>query len=222
MRAPIPASMRTRARRDGGDWVLNGTKMWITNGSIADVAVVWARTEDDGIRGFVVDEGTRAASARPRSTASCRCAPRSPPSSSSTTCACPRTPCSPGANSLRGPLSCLDEARYGIVWGAVGAARACFEAALDYAKERIVVRQADRRLPADAAEARRDGARDQPRPAARPPPRADEGRRARCGPSRSAWGKLGQRPRRARGLPAAREPSSAATGSRSSTRSSGT
>ncbi len=132
-----PGSMRTRARRDGSDWILHGQKMWITNGSIADVAVVWAQTED-GIRGFLVPKGTQGLHAPRTSTGSSRCAPRSPPSCCSTTCGCRATRCFPEATSLRGPLSCLNEARYGIVWGAIGAARACFEAALAYSQERIV------------------------------------------------------------------------------------
>ena len=90
-----PAGMRTSARRDGGDWVLNGTKMWITNGGIADVAVVWARTDDEGVRGFLVPTGT-AGLHHPRHRAtSCRCGPRSPPSWSSRTAGCPATPSSP-------------------------------------------------------------------------------------------------------------------------------
>ena len=139
-----PGSMRTRARRDGDDWILHGQKMWITNGSVADVAVVWARDRRGRPR---LPRPARAPRASPprTSTRSCRCARRSPPSCCSTTCACPPSALLPEATSLRGPLSCLNEARYGIVWGAVGAARACFEAALDYSQERIAVRQADRR-----------------------------------------------------------------------------
>jgi glutaryl-CoA dehydrogenase len=131
-----PGAMRTRARRDGSDWILNGTKMWITNGSIADVAVVWAAT-DDGIRGFVVERGTRGFSAPEiHKKLSLRASVTSELVLDDV-----RVPDSarlPEATSLRGPLSCLNEARYGIVWGAAGAARACLEAALDYAKERIV------------------------------------------------------------------------------------
>jgi glutaryl-CoA dehydrogenase len=130
-----PGSMRTRARRDGQDWILNGTKMWITNGSIADVAVVWART-DDGIRGFLVPRGTHGFTAPEiHKKLSLRAS-----ITSELVLDDVRVPASamlPEADSLRGPLSCLNEARYGIVWGAAGAARACFEAALDYAKERI-------------------------------------------------------------------------------------
>jgi glutaryl-CoA dehydrogenase len=132
-----PGSMRTRARRDGGDWVLNGSKMWITNGTIADLAVVWARTEDDEIRGFVVEKGMRGFSAPEiHRKLSLRASVTSELVLDDVRV--PEENMLPGANSLRGPLSCLDEARYGIVWGSMGAARACFESALDYAKERIV------------------------------------------------------------------------------------
>jgi glutaryl-CoA dehydrogenase len=124
-----PGSMRTRARRDGGDWVLNGAKMWITNGSIADVAVVWAQT-DDGVRGFLVPSGTPGFSAPEiHKKLSLRASVTSELVLDDARL--------PEAKSLRGPLSCLNEARYGIVWGAAGAARACLEAALAYAKERI-------------------------------------------------------------------------------------
>ncbi len=131
-----PGSMRTRAKRDGGDWILNGSKMWITNGSIADVAVVWASTED-GIRGFLVPRGTSGFSAPEiHKKLSLRASVTSELVLDDV-----RLPDSarlPEATSLRGPLSCLNEARYGIVWGAAGTARACLEAALAYAKERIV------------------------------------------------------------------------------------
>jgi glutaryl-CoA dehydrogenase len=132
-----PGSMRTRARRDGGDWILNGSKMWITNGTIADLAIVWARTEDDEIRGFVVEKGMRGFSAPEiHRKLSLRASVTSELVLDDVRV--PEENMLPGANSLRGPLSCLDEARYGIVWGSMGAARACFESALDYAKERIV------------------------------------------------------------------------------------
>ncbi len=132
-----PGSMRTRARRDGADWILNGSKMWITNGTIADLAVVWARTEDDEIRGFVVEKGMRGFSAPEiHRKLSLRASVTSELVLDDVRV--PDENMLPGANSLRGPLSCLDEARYGIVWGSMGAARACFESALDYAKERIV------------------------------------------------------------------------------------
>ncbi|HEV7771904.1 MAG TPA: acyl-CoA dehydrogenase family protein [Conexibacter sp.] len=132
-----PGAMRTRARRQpDGDWILNGSKMWITNGSIAQIAVVWAAT-DDGIRGFLVPRGTKGFSAPEiHKKLSLRASVTSELVLDDV-----RLPDSarlPQATSLRGPLSCLNEARYGIVWGAAGAARACLEAALEYAKERIV------------------------------------------------------------------------------------
>jgi glutaryl-CoA dehydrogenase len=130
-----PGSMRTRARRDGGDWILNGTKMWITNGSIADVAVVWART-DEGVRGFLVPAGTPGFSAPEiHRKLSLRASVTSELVLDDVRL--PADALLPEATSLRGPLSCLNEARFGIVWGAIGAARACFEAALAYGKERI-------------------------------------------------------------------------------------
>jgi glutaryl-CoA dehydrogenase len=130
-----PGSMRTRARRDGSDWILNGAKMWITNGSVADVAVVWART-DDGVRGFLVPKGTPGFSAPEiHKKLSLRASVTSELVFDDVRL--PADAMLPEVSSLRGPLSCLNEARYGIVWGAVGAARACFEAALDYAKERV-------------------------------------------------------------------------------------
>ncbi|HEX3618162.1 MAG TPA: acyl-CoA dehydrogenase family protein [Solirubrobacteraceae bacterium] len=131
-----PGSMRTRARRDGPDWILHGQKMWITNGSIADVAVVWART-DDGIRGFLVPKGTDGFSTQEiHKKLSLRASVTSELLLDDVRL--PADALLPQATSLRGPLSCLNEARYGIVWGAIGAARACFEAALDYSQERIV------------------------------------------------------------------------------------
>jgi glutaryl-CoA dehydrogenase len=130
-----PGSMRTRARRDGDEWVLNGQKMWITNGTIADVAVVWAQT-DEGVRGFLVPRGTPGFTAPEiHKKLSLRASVTSELVLDDV-----RLPDSarlPEANSLRGPLSCLNEARYGIVWGAAGAARACLEAAVDYATTRI-------------------------------------------------------------------------------------
>ena len=133
-----PGSMRTHARRDGSDWILNGAKMWITNGTIADVAIVWARTDDGRDPRLPRREGHAGLLARRRSTRSSRSARRSHRELVLEGRARAGRGVLPGASTLRGPLSCLNEARYGIVWGAVGAARACFEAALDYAKERIV------------------------------------------------------------------------------------
>jgi glutaryl-CoA dehydrogenase len=129
-----PGRMRTSARRDGSDWVLSGSKMWITNGGIADLAVVWAKT-DDGIRGFLVPTDTpgfatndvhRKLSLRASVTSELVLHDVRLPDDAML----------PGAVGLKGPLSCLTEARFGIVWGVLGAARACFEAALSYAGER--------------------------------------------------------------------------------------
>jgi len=130
-----PGSMRTSARRDGSSFVLNGTKMWITNGSIADLAVVWART-DDGIRGFLVERGTPGfTTSDVHHKLSLRASITSELHFED--CHVPAENMLPNIRGLRGPLSCLDEARYGIAWGATGAARACYEVALDYAKTRI-------------------------------------------------------------------------------------
>ena len=130
-----PGSMRTRARRDGDDWVLHGQKMWITNGSVADVAIVWART-DEGVRGFVVPRGTRGFTTQDiHGKLSLRASVTSELLLDDVRL--PAAAMLPEATSLRGPLSCLNEARYGIVWGAAGAARACFESALDYSCARV-------------------------------------------------------------------------------------
>jgi glutaryl-CoA dehydrogenase len=131
-----PGSMRTRARRDGADWVLNGTKMWITSGSMADVAVVWAQT-DEGIRGFVVPTDTPGFTTQDiHMKLSLRASVTSELILDDVRL--PADAMLPAAHGLKGPLVCLDEARFGIVFGANGAARACYEAALDYARERIV------------------------------------------------------------------------------------
>lgn len=131
--------MRTRAERDGTDWVLTGRKMWITNGSVAGVAVVWAQTDEEGggsgIRGFVVPTDSPGFSAPEiRHKWSLRASVTSELVLDGVRL--PADAVLPGATGLRGPLSCLSHARYGIVWGAMGAARASFEAALDYAKSR--------------------------------------------------------------------------------------
>ena len=129
-----PGSMITTARRDGSDWILNGRKMWITNGSIADVAVVWARTEE-GIRGFLVPVGTPGFSAPEiKHKLSLRASVTSELVLDDVRL--PADAVLPKAEGLRAPLSCLSEARYGIVWGAMGAARSAFEAALEYSKTR--------------------------------------------------------------------------------------
>jgi glutaryl-CoA dehydrogenase len=129
-----PASMRTAARRDGSDWVLNGTKMWITNGNVADLAIIWARTEG-GIRGFIVPTASRGFTANLiHRKASLRASVTSELVLDNVRI--PNELMLPGVSSMRGPLSCLSEARFGILFGVMGAARACYEAALDYAKER--------------------------------------------------------------------------------------
>jgi glutaryl-CoA dehydrogenase len=130
-----PANMRTRARRDGGDWVLNGTKMWITNGGVADVAVVWAQT-DDGIRGFVVPTETNGFSTRDiHRKLSLRASITSELILEDVRL--PGDAALPEVRGMRGPLSCLNEARFGICWGSVGAGTACYLAALEYAKTRV-------------------------------------------------------------------------------------
>ena len=130
-----PASMRTNARRDGDSYILNGTKMWITNGGIADLAVVWARAED-GVRGFLVERGTPGfTTSNIHHKLSLRASITSELHFED--CRVPAENMLPNVRGLRGPLSCLDEARFGIAWGANGAARACYETALDYAKTRI-------------------------------------------------------------------------------------
>jgi glutaryl-CoA dehydrogenase len=130
-----PAGMRTSARRDGSDWVLNGTKMWITNGGFADLAVVWARS-DNGVRGFLVPRGTPGFSTRDiERKLSLRAAVTSELIFDD--CRLPADAVLPEVRGMRGPLSCLTEARYGIVWGSMGAARTCFATALDYAGSRV-------------------------------------------------------------------------------------
>jgi glutaryl-CoA dehydrogenase len=131
-----PAGMRTRARRDGSDWILNGTKMWITNGNLADVATVWAQT-DDGIRGFLVPTDTPGFSANEiHKKLSLRASVTSELVLDNV-----RLPASaqlPEARGLSGPLSCLNEARFGIVFGALGAARDSLETAIAYTQSRDV------------------------------------------------------------------------------------
>jgi glutaryl-CoA dehydrogenase len=130
-----PANMRTFAKRDGSDWVLNGTKMWITNGGISDVAVVWAQT-DEGVRGFVVPTGAKGFTAQDiHRKHSLRASVTSELSLDDVRL--PGDAVLPEVKGMRGPLSCLTEARYGICWGSVGAGRACYESALEYAKTRV-------------------------------------------------------------------------------------
>jgi glutaryl-CoA dehydrogenase len=130
-----PAGIRTIARRDGSGWVLDGTKMWITNGSIADLAVVWAQT-DDGIRGFIVPRGAAGFTA---SNIHRKLSLRASVTSELvfSRCRLPAEALLPEAHGLAAPLACLNEARYGIVWGAMGAARSCYETALEYSKTRV-------------------------------------------------------------------------------------
>ncbi len=131
-----PGNMKTHARRDGGDWLLNGAKMWITNGTIADAAIVWART-DEGIKGFIVEKDMPGFSAQEiENKFSLR---------ASVTAALffdnvriPDENVLPGVSSLRGPLSCLTQARYGITWGVIGAAQACLNEVLNYTGSRVL------------------------------------------------------------------------------------
>jgi glutaryl-CoA dehydrogenase len=127
--------MRTYARRDGSDWILDGTKMWITNGSIADLAIVWAQS-DAGIRGFIVPRDAKGFSA---SNIHRKLSLRASITSELvlSNCRLPANALLPQADSLSAPLACLNEARYGIVWGSMGAARSCYETALEYAKTRV-------------------------------------------------------------------------------------
>ncbi|MFZ0634591.1 MAG: acyl-CoA dehydrogenase family protein [Candidatus Acidiferrales bacterium] len=130
-----PSGMLTRAVRKGDSYILNGEKMWITSGSIADVAVIWAKCEDDKIRGFLVEKGTPGFKAWDvHGKYSLRASVTS--GLAMTDCKIPADNLLPGVEGLRGPLSCLNQARYGIGWGAIGAAMACYDTALRYAKER--------------------------------------------------------------------------------------
>jgi glutaryl-CoA dehydrogenase len=130
-----PGGMLTRAVKKGNEYVLNGEKMWITNGSIADVAVVWAKCEDDKIRGFLVEKGTKGFKAwEVHGKYSLRASVTS--GLAMTDCRIPAENLLPKVEGLKGPLSCLNQARYGIGWGAMGAAMACYDTALRYAKER--------------------------------------------------------------------------------------
>jgi glutaryl-CoA dehydrogenase len=129
-----PSSMKTQAKQNGTDWVLSGSKMWITNGSIADIAVVWASTPD-GIRGFLVPRGTRGFTARNiHKKLSLRASVTSELHFDDVRL--PADAVLPGVTGLKGPLSCLSEARFGIVWGVTGAARSCYLAAAEYARTR--------------------------------------------------------------------------------------
>ncbi len=131
-----PGSMRTRAKRDGDDWILNGSKMWITNGTVADVAVVWAQT-DEKIRGFVVPTDSKGFTATEvKNKMSLRASMTA--SLTFDDIRLPGDAVLPEVSGLRGPLTCLSEARFGIIFGAMGAARDCLETALEYADSRII------------------------------------------------------------------------------------
>jgi glutaryl-CoA dehydrogenase len=131
-----PSNMKTHAKKDGKDWILNGAKMWITNGTIADAAVVWAMTKD-GVRGFIVEKGMSGFAAQEiENKFSLR---------ASVTAALffdnvriPEANVLPGVTGLRGPLSCLTQARYGITWGVIGAAQACLNEVINYTKDRVL------------------------------------------------------------------------------------
>ncbi len=183
-----PGRMRTSAARDGSDWVLSGTKMWITNGGIADLAVVWAKA-DDGVRGFLVPTDTPGFSTRDiERKLSLRASVTSELVLDEVRL--PEDAVLPGVVGLKGPLSCLNEARYGIVWGAMGAARACFESALEFAKTRVQWGKPIGGVPAHPGEAGEHGGRDQQGDAARASPGADEGRGRGSLPEHVSMGKL--------------------------------
>jgi len=131
-----PANMKTHARRDGDDWIINGSKMWITNGGIADIAIVWARSEE-GIMGFVLEKGMKGFEARNiRSKMSLRASVTSELYFDNVRV--PEANRLPGALGLKGPLGCLTQARYGITWGPIGAATACLAEVISYTSDRIL------------------------------------------------------------------------------------
>jgi len=133
-RGSDPSNMRTKAKRDGSDWILNGNKMWITNGGIADVAIVWAQT-DEGVRGFLVPRGLKGYTTRDiHRKLSLRASVTSELIFDDVRL--PGDALLPGVKGMKGPLSCLSEARFGIIFGVMGAARACYESALEYSKTR--------------------------------------------------------------------------------------
>lgn len=131
-----PANMKTNAKKDGGDWVINGGKMWITNGNLADIAIVWAQT-DDGIQGFIVEKDFAGFSAQEvKHKMSLRASVTSALFFDNVRV--PEANRLPNVKGLKGPLGCLTQARYGITWGPIGAAIACLDEALNYSKERIL------------------------------------------------------------------------------------
>ena len=130
-----PGGMATRCKKDGSDWIINGNKMWITNGTLADVAVVWARDEEGIVRGFLLEKGMDGfTSSDIHGKLSLRCSVSSELSMSDVRV--PDTARLPNVEGLKGPLGCLTQARYGIAWGMVGAAIDCYNVSLEYAKER--------------------------------------------------------------------------------------
>jgi len=131
-----PANMKTHARKDGGDWVINGSKMWITNGNLADIAIVWAQT-DESIQGFIVEKGTPGFTAQEiKHKMSLRASVTSALYFDNVRV--PEANRLPNVKGLKGPLGCLTQARYGITWGPIGAAIACLDEALNYSKERVL------------------------------------------------------------------------------------
>ncbi|QQS48223.1 MAG: acyl-CoA dehydrogenase family protein [Acidobacteriota bacterium] len=131
-----PGSMKTRAKKVKDGWLLNGSKAWITNGTIADIAIVWAKTDDDTIRGFIVEKGTPGFTApEVKHKLSLRASVTSELFFQD--CLIPEENVLPGSKGLKSPLMCLTQARYGIAWGAVGAAISCFETAVEYSKQRV-------------------------------------------------------------------------------------
>lgn len=131
-----PGSMKTRAKKVKDGWLLNGSKAWITNGTIADIAIVWAKTDDDTIRGFIVEKGTPGFTApEVKHKLSLRASVTSELFFQD--CLIPEENLLPGSKGLKSPLMCLTQARYGIAWGAIGAAISCFETAVEYSKQRV-------------------------------------------------------------------------------------
>ena len=182
-----PASMATRARRDGADWVLDGGKMWITNAPIADVAVIWARAEE-GVVGFAVPTDTPGFAAREIKHKMSLRASSTGEITLDERAAAGRRPGCPTARGLKAPLSCLTEARFGIIWGALGAARDCLRRPRSTTpRTPRAVRPADRRLPAHPGQVRRHGPRAAEGLSARAAPGPPPTTRSGCAPSRSAW-----------------------------------
>ena len=131
-----PGNMKTHAKRDGDDWIINGSKMWITNATIADASVVWART-DEGVKGFILEKGMPGYETQEiENKFSLRASVTGAQFFDNVRV--PKESVLPGVSSLRGPLSCLTQARYGIAWGVLGAAQACLDEALNYAQDRVL------------------------------------------------------------------------------------